>query len=84
MIPPDSDAAAQPWPTWNQLKGRLDSLGFRPSKRFGQNFLVEGDACRRTVAASGAAPGDFVLEVGVGPGLLTRPLLESGAQVLGV
>lgn len=84
MNTPASGTSPQPWPTWTQLKGRLDSLGFRPSKRFGQNFLVEGDACRRTVAASGAKSGDFVLEVGVGPGLLTRHLLESGAQVLGV
>lgn len=73
-----------PWPRWSQLRTRLEQLDFRPSKRFGQNFLVEGDACERIVQCAELLPEDFVLEVGVGPGLLTRHLLAAGAEVLGI
>jgi 16S rRNA (adenine1518-N6/adenine1519-N6)-dimethyltransferase len=54
-------------------------LGLRPSKRLGQNFVVEHGTVRRIAALAAAGPGDVVLEVGPGLGSLTLALLEAGA-----
>jgi len=58
------------------LAGRLD---VRPSKRLGQNFVVEPGTVRRIAALAALAPEDVVLEVGPGLGSLTLALLEAGA-----
>jgi 16S rRNA (adenine1518-N6/adenine1519-N6)-dimethyltransferase len=59
-----------------ELAGRL---GVRPSKRLGQNFVVEQGTVRRIAALAAPGPGDAVLEVGPGLGSLTLALLEAGA-----
>jgi 16S rRNA (adenine1518-N6/adenine1519-N6)-dimethyltransferase len=65
-----------------ELAGRL---GVRPSKRLGQNFVIEPGTVRRIAALAGIQPGDVVLEVGPGLGSLTLALLEAGpAQVIAV
>jgi 16S rRNA (adenine1518-N6/adenine1519-N6)-dimethyltransferase len=65
-----------------ELAGRL---GLRPSKRLGQNFVVEQGTVRRIAALAAPGPGDVVLEVGPGLGSLTLALLEAGAgRVLAV
>jgi len=70
--------------SWGTLKRRLSSLGFRPSRRLGQNFLLDENMSRALVRDAGVVEGDFVLEVGPGLGFLTRPLLDAGARVLAV
>jgi 16S rRNA (adenine1518-N6/adenine1519-N6)-dimethyltransferase len=57
-----------------ELAGRL---GVRPSKRLGQNFVVEPGTVRRIAALAGLRPEDVVLEVGPGLGSLTLALLEA-------
>jgi 16S rRNA (adenine1518-N6/adenine1519-N6)-dimethyltransferase len=65
-----------------ELAGRLE---VRPSKRLGQNFVVEPGTVRRIAALAALRPEDVVLEVGPGLGSLTLALLEAGAgQVVGV
>ena len=65
-----------------ELAGRLD---VRPSKRLGQNFVVEPGTVRRIAALAALEPQDVVLEVGPGLGSLTLALLEAGAgRVVGV
>jgi 16S rRNA (adenine1518-N6/adenine1519-N6)-dimethyltransferase len=65
-----------------ELAGRL---GVRPSKRLGQNFVVEPGTVRRIAALAALEPQDVVLEVGPGLGSLTLALLEAGAgRVVGV
>ena len=62
-----------------------DRLGVRPSKRLGQNFVVEQGTVRRIAALAAPGPDDVVLEVGPGLGSLTLALLEAGAgQVMAV
>jgi 16S rRNA (adenine1518-N6/adenine1519-N6)-dimethyltransferase len=62
-----------------------DRLGVRPSKRLGQNFVVEQGTVRRIAALAAPGPDDVVLEVGPGLGSLTLALLEAGAgQVVAV
>jgi 16S rRNA (adenine1518-N6/adenine1519-N6)-dimethyltransferase len=65
-----------------EVAGRL---GVRPSKRLGQNFVVEPGTVRRIAALAALEPRDVVLEVGPGLGSLTLALLEAGAgRVVGV
>jgi len=58
-----------------QIAGRL---GVRPSKRLGQNFVIEPGTVRRIAVLASLRPGDVVLEVGPGLGSLTLALLEAG------
>jgi 16S rRNA (adenine1518-N6/adenine1519-N6)-dimethyltransferase len=57
-------------------------LGVRPSKRLGQNFVVEQGTVRRIAALAAPGPGDVVLEVGPGLGSLTLALLEAGPAAI--
>ena len=54
-------------------------LGVRPTKRLGQNFVVEQGTVRRIAALAAPRAGDVVLEVGPGLGSLTLALLEAAA-----
>ena len=55
--------------------------GLRPNKRHGQCFLTDAQAVDAVVRDAGVGPGDRVIEVGTGPGLLTHALCEAGAGV---
>ncbi len=50
----------------------------RPSKRLGQNFVIEAGTVRKIAALAALGPDDVVLEVGPGLGSLTLALLEAG------
>ena len=63
---------------------QLANLGFRPSRKLGQNFLLEPDVHRLIVQAADLGPGDLALEIGVGLGFLTRELAARAGRVLGV
>ncbi len=71
-------------PPWKSFKEALAAEGFHPSKRFGQNFLLDENTAAAIVADAGVKPGDFVLEVGVGCGFLSVQLLGAGARLLGI
>ena len=65
-----------------EVAGRL---GVRPSKRLGQNFVVEQGTVRKIAALAAVGPDDVVLEVGPGLGSLTLALLEAGpARIVAV
>ncbi|MDO8495548.1 MAG: 16S rRNA (adenine(1518)-N(6)/adenine(1519)-N(6))-dimethyltransferase RsmA [bacterium] len=59
-------------------------LKIRPNKLLGQNFLVNPHIQEEIVAAGEIGPEDIVIEVGPGTGLLTKPLLSTGAKILAV
>ncbi|MBV9444447.1 MAG: 16S rRNA (adenine(1518)-N(6)/adenine(1519)-N(6))-dimethyltransferase RsmA [Streptosporangiaceae bacterium] len=62
-----------------EIAGRI---GMRPSKRLGQNFVVEHGTVRRIATLAALVADDVVLEVGPGLGSLTLALLEAGASRL--
>jgi len=47
-----------------------------PRKRFGQNFLHDGNIIERILTSLAPAPGDHFVEIGPGQGAITRPLSE--------
>lgn len=53
-------------------------------KALGQHFLHDRSVLERIVAGAGVGPGQRVLEIGPGPGALTRALLAAGARVWAV
>ncbi len=53
-------------------------------KSLGQNFLNNPDVVRDILLAGDIKSGEVVLEVGPGLGVLTRSLLDAGAQVIAV
>jgi 16S rRNA (adenine1518-N6/adenine1519-N6)-dimethyltransferase len=66
------------------LRESLNAAGLGARKRFGQHFLLDLNICRKIVRIAEVYDGESVLEVGPGPGGLTRALLEAGARVTAV
>src|SRR5690348_18242252 len=56
----------------------------RPNKSFGQNFLVDRSVLERMVETAEIEPGDQVLELGAGTGVLTRELAQRARRVVAV
>lgn len=67
-----------------QIKALLTRHGFHFSKRLGQNFLIAPWVPQETAAASGAAKGIGVLEIGPGIGPLTQELSLRAEKVAAV
>jgi 16S rRNA (adenine1518-N6/adenine1519-N6)-dimethyltransferase len=68
----------------NEIRELAAQLDLQPTKKLGQNFVIDGNTVRRIVKASGVAAGESVVEVGPGLGSLTLGLLEAGASVVAV
>ena len=66
------------------LREALAEHGLMAKKAFGQHFLLDLNVTRKIARLAQVAPGERVIEVGPGPGGLTRALLETGAQVIAV
>ena len=67
-----------------EIRSLATSLGVRPTKTLGQNFVHDPNTVRRIVTAADLAPDDIVIEVGPGLGSLTLGLLERAARVIAV
>jgi 16S rRNA (adenine1518-N6/adenine1519-N6)-dimethyltransferase len=67
-----------------QVRELAESLGLRPTKRLGQNFVIDPNTVRRIVRAAGVGADDRVVEIGPGLGSLTLGLLEHGSSVVAV
>jgi 16S rRNA (adenine1518-N6/adenine1519-N6)-dimethyltransferase len=67
-----------------EIRDLAAGLGVRPTRRLGQNFVIDHGTVRRIVALAGLRPDDVVLEVGPGFGSLTLPLLEVARRVVAV
>ncbi|SMC03241.1 16S rRNA (adenine(1518)-N(6)/adenine(1519)-N(6))-dimethyltransferase RsmA [Sulfobacillus thermosulfidooxidans] len=66
------------------LQRVLATVMVRPEKRLGQNFLIAPEAFDLIADAILKTRPDWVLEIGPGPGGLTRALLERGLTVVAI
>ena len=66
-----------------EIRDLAELLGIQPTKKLGQNFVIDANTVRRIVKAAGVT-GGTVVEVGPGLGSLTLGLLETGAEVIAV
>lgn len=56
----------------------------RPKKHFGQHFLRDPSVIARIVSAIAPKPGEAIVEIGPGEGVLTLPLLESAGALTAI
>jgi 16S rRNA (adenine1518-N6/adenine1519-N6)-dimethyltransferase len=71
-------------PTPGQLRRLLAAEHLQPRRSLSQNFLTDASVLDEIVAAAELTPGDRVVEIGPGLGVLTRRLLAAGASVLAI
>lgn len=66
------------------LRTRAAELGIRPTKQWGQNFVIDPNTVERIVRLAEVGPDDVVVEVGPGLGSLTLALLPQVHRVVAV
>jgi 16S rRNA (adenine1518-N6/adenine1519-N6)-dimethyltransferase len=67
-----------------EIRDLADQLDLQPTKKLGQNFVIDANTVRRIVKSASVVAGETVVEVGPGLGSLTLGLLETGASVVAV
>jgi len=73
-----------PYLSPQRVRAALHSLGLRPTRGMGQNFLIDQHVLQPIVATAELTAADRVVEVGPGLGVLTWELLQQAGQVLAV
>ena len=84
MVQPPDTAATAPLLSAADVRRLAAELDLRPTKQWGQNFVIDPNTIRRIVAAADLAPDEHVLEIGPGLGSLTLGLLDAAAAVTAV
>lgn len=67
-----------------ELMPILAELGVQPSRRLGQNFLVDKNMLDAMIRDAAPQRDEFVLEIGPGTGVLTQRLIEAGCRLTAV
>lgn len=67
-----------------QIQSILASVGGKPRRRFGQNFMIDQNLVRIVADAGIIHPRDIVIEIGPGTGTLTEELLARAGRVIAV
>jgi 16S rRNA (adenine1518-N6/adenine1519-N6)-dimethyltransferase len=67
-----------------QAKSQLRRLNVRVLKGLGQHFLVDRSVLETIISAAELGPGDTVVEVGPGLGILTEELVRRAGKVIAV
>ena len=65
-----------------EIRELAESLNLKPSKSLGQNFVHDGNTCRKIVRTAGVQAEDIALEIGPGLGSLTLAMMEQAAHVI--
>ncbi len=68
----------------SEIRSLAAGLDVTPTKKLGQNFVVDANTVRRIVQVARVSSGERVVEVGPGLGSLTLAILETGASVTAV
>lgn len=67
-----------------EVRELAERLDISPTKKLGQNFVIDPNTVRKIVRLAGVRAGDSVLEIGPGLGSLTLGILETGAELTAV
>ncbi len=67
-----------------EIKNLLRKYDIHPSKRLGQNFLVDKNVLEKIIEAANISLDDIILEIGPGLGILTLELAKCAKKVIAV
>ena len=67
-----------------EIRELAAKLGLKPTKKLGQNFVIDQNSVEKIVRTSNVSKDSIVLEVGPGLGSLTLGLMATGAKVIAV
>lgn len=67
-----------------EIRELAEALDLKPSKSLGQNFVHDGNVCRKIVRTAGLTSTDIALEIGPGLGSLTLAMMEVAQAVVAV
>jgi 16S rRNA (adenine1518-N6/adenine1519-N6)-dimethyltransferase len=67
-----------------EIRSLATELDLRPTKKLGQNFVIDPNTIRKIVAAAQLSSTDKVVEIGPGLGSLTFGLLEKVDQLIAI
>ncbi|CAB4674477.1 MAG: 16S rRNA (adenine(1518)-N(6)/adenine(1519)-N(6))-dimethyltransferase RsmA [Actinobacteria bacterium] len=67
-----------------EIREIAERIGVRPTKKLGQNFVVDANTCRKIVKSAGVESSDIALEIGPGLGSLTLAMLECAREVIAI
>ena len=67
-----------------QTKRLLRQFDLRARKGLGQHFLIDGEVLKLITSAAELSPGDVVVEVGPGLGILTKELARQAGWVIAI
>ena len=65
-----------------EIREIAKQLDLHPAKSLGQNFVIDGNTCRKIVRLANINNTDIVLEIGPGLGSLTIALLPEAREVI--
>jgi 16S rRNA (adenine1518-N6/adenine1519-N6)-dimethyltransferase len=68
----------------SEIREIAERIGVKPTKKLGQNFVVDANTCRRIVKAAEVNESDVALEIGPGLGSLTLAMLEVAKSVVAI
>jgi len=68
----------------SEIREIAERIGVKPTKKLGQNFVVDANTCRRIVKAAEVNETDVALEIGPGLGSLTLAMLEIAKSVVAI
>ena len=67
-----------------EIREIAERIGVRPTKKLGQNFVVDANTCRKIVKGADVGSNDVALEIGPGLGSLTLAMMESAREVIAI
>lgn len=67
-----------------EVRELAERLDVSPTKKLGQNFVIDPNTVRKIVRLAGVESGDLVIEIGPGLGSLTLGITEVGADVTAI
>lgn len=84
MLPDPPATAPAPLLSAADVRRIAAELDLRPTKQWGQNFVIDPNTIRRIVQVAGVGSEEHVLEIGPGLGSLTLGLLDAATAVTAV
>jgi len=67
-----------------EIRDLAERLKLKPTKKLGQNFVIDGNTCRKIVKLANVEKSDIALEIGPGLGSLTLALLDQVDHLIAI